>query len=354
LRTAPKILIPTAVLAVALLSLARFTPEVWPGQPYPPQWFGGARVAALLAQKRDPVHWDRTADFVMSGGGALKWRLLMPVIGHDLGLTSTQYLLLPWVGALWLLALAGKYSLENGGTPGRAAATVALVATSSCWFVPTGWLGQFDPFYLVALLVAAFSPSAVAVCAAGLLGPWVDERFLLMLPAVACLRWRLYPSWRWARVLALSVAPYLLVRLAALLSGDASVSGQYALQAPAFIHWLPWVSLGWAHGWRLGWLPIATCLVALVRDASPPRRWALAASLAAGLGAIAFLAFDASRSIAALVPFLVLGAARWRGTATLWLAAALNFALPAYQVSAIVTGSSAAPAVMPITCWLLR
>jgi hypothetical protein len=350
----PKVFTRFATFAVVLLSLARFTPEVWPGRPYPPQWFGGARVAALLAQKADPVRWDRTAEFIMSGGGALKWRLLPAVVGHDLDLTATQYLFLPWLGALWVLALAGKYALDLGGTPGQAAATVALVATSSCWFVPTGWLGQFDPFYLVALLAVAFSPSTVAVCAAGLLGPWVDERFLLMLPAVACLRWRLRPSRRWVQVLALAVAPYLLVRLAALLAGDTSVSGQFALQGPVFLRWLPWVPFGWAHGWRLGWLPIATCLAGLFQDAPPAWRWTLAASLAAGLGAVAFLAFDVSRSIAVMVPFLVLGTTQWRDTVVLWMAVALNFVLPAYQVSALVTGSSATPAIMPITSWLLR
>lgn len=284
------ILVLAVALAAALLSLARYTPEAWPGRPYPPQWFGAARVAPLLAQLADPVRWDRAPEFMATGGGVLRWRLLLPVAGHDLGLTPTQYLLLPWLGAIWMLLLVGRYAWALGGTPGRAAATVALVATSSCWFVPTGWLGQLDPFYLVALLAVAFSPSTVAVCAAGLLGPWVDERFLLILPAVACLRWRLRPSRGWVLALSLSLAPYLLVRLAALLNGDPSVSSHLALLGPALARYVSFVPVGWWFGWRAAWAPIVAAMVAVAgRGAAPGRGWLLGASLAAGLGAIAIL-----------------------------------------------------------------
>ena len=101
----------------------------------------------------------------------------------------------------------------------------------------------------------AFSPSTVAVCAAGLLGPWVDERFLLILPAVACLRWRLRPSRGWVLALSLSLAPYLLVRLAALLNGDPSVSSHLALLGPALARYVSFVPVGWWFGWRAAWAP---------------------------------------------------------------------------------------------------
>jgi hypothetical protein len=353
LRTVPKILVPAAAVAAALLSLARYTPEVWPGEPYPPVWFGAARVAPLLAQLKDPVHWDRTYEF--AGGGVLRWRLLFPVVGHDLGLTPTQYLLLPWLGAFWMLLLVGRHARTLGGSPARAAAAVALAATSSAWFVPTGWLGQFDPFYLVALLAVAFSPSTVAVCAAGLLGPWVDERFLLMLPACACLRWKLYPTRRWVLALALSLAPYLAVRLVALLVGDPSVSTHIALQGPAFPRYASFIPVGWWFGWRMAWALIVAAVVAATgRGAAPAQRWLLVTSLAAGLDAVALLAWDSSRSIAVLIPFMVLGAARWRDLRTLCALVALNFVLPAAHVSAVVSGASVTNALMPITSWLLR
>jgi len=352
------IVLVAAALAAALLSLVRYTPEVWPGGPYPlvgtsVAWLPVARVPSQLAQLRDPVHWDRAFEYRQ--GNSLRWRLLLPVVGHDLRLTPTQYFLLPWVGAFWLLALSGWYAYRASSSLPRAAAAVALTATFSTWFTATGWIGYMDPFYVGALLVVAFSPSQIALWGACLLAPWVDERFLLILPACWLLRVsRRGDVSRGAWLPMLGIAPYCLARLAALANGDYSVGAHVALQSESFNTYVAGVPLGWWHGFRAGWIPIAIALAAAWRALPGWRRPGLLLALGAGLGAVVCAAADTSRSIAVLLPFAVLGAALARPPWLVWVLAAANFLLPAAHVSGCGMANKPKVAVVPITCGLLR
>ena len=282
-----------------------------------------SRVPALLAQLKDPVNWDK-GRLTTSSENALRWRLLPPVVAGRLGLGPEAYLQAARWGALMLLMAAGWYA----GTAGRGAAVVILTATSSAWLWSWHCVGQFDWIYLLLLLWVSFSPLKILVLLAEIAGPWVDERFILALPAVWWLRRRLNLSGG-AWVLP-GLLPYLLARAAACAGGDLSVAHQLRLQAAQLSaeYWWHWLPVGWFMGWRLGWLLLAAAAAVAVGRGWLRRDPALLTAATLGFGAVTFLAWDSTRSAAMLLPFTV-AAVRKLPAFSLPLLAISNLALPA-------------------------
>lgn len=333
------------VVAASAFSLLRFAPRIWFGN-YARYSMGtteGARVPLLLAQLRDPVHWDcldwlgtNQVDSVLANGNALRWRLLVPVVGHALRPPPTAYLALPWAGVAALLALVARYAHLETRSVASTVALVSLATTSSAFFVGTGWL-CFDPFFVVGLVAFCLSPSTAVVLAACALGPWLDERFLLMLPAYACARWALFPDRRRQLRVVAAILPYVAARAGAMAMGDDSVATQLRFQtvdvASQLRYCVTYLPLGILEGFRAGW-PVLAAGTALLwsRCGGWAERLSLVAAAGAGLGATFFLAWDSSRSSAVLMPLLVLGSGRpWARRALPWLAAA-NLVLPAAHV----------------------
>jgi hypothetical protein len=328
-----------------IASLLRFAPRVWFGNytRYSMATTEGTRAPLLLAQLRNPVHWDRLdwlgtnqVDSVLANGNALRWRLLPPVVGRLLYLPPTLYLALPWAGVAALLGLVALYGYRETRDVTSAVALVSLATTSAPYFVGTGWL-SFDPFYVVGLVAFCLSPSTAVMLAACALAPWLDERFLLMLPACACARWALYPDRRRQLWAVAAILPYVAARLAALAMGDTSVATQVRFQtvglADELRYCATYLPLGLFEGFRAGW-PVLFAGAALLwsRCAGRAERLALGAAALAGLGATFFLAWDSSRSSAVFLPLLVLGCnVVWARRALPWLALA-NLALPAAHV----------------------
>lgn len=182
-----------------------------------------------------------------------------------------------------------------------------------------------------------FSPSTTIVAAVCVLTPWVDERFLLLLPAAAGVRWVLYPNRRrqlWALA---AVAPYAAARVSAVVLGDDSVSTQVALQTvrtPDEVRYLvTYLPLGIMEGFRAGWAVLLTGAAVLwTRCSGQAERTGLLATAVLGLGTTYFLAWDSSRSTAVLFPLLVLGSSDGRIRRWLPLLAAINLILPAAHV----------------------
>lgn len=350
-RLSTVLLLICGVLVIAGLSVLRYTPEVWFWRGIPIQWIGAARVPAIVAQFRDPIGWSTLA--MNSAEPALSWRLLLPLAGHSLHLTTQQYLALPWVGALWLLFLSGWYAWKLSGSWQRSVLAMAFVATSAPWFMATICLGQYEVFAWVALLGFAFSRSFLVAALACLLGPWIDERFLLILPLGAVLRARSGCAHWWQP--ALAILPYVLIRLGVTAMGsDQSVNHHLALQSAAFGGYIGAVPLGWWYGFRLAWIAIACAAILCWQTASRAERGVLLAG-GLGLAAIVFLAWDSTRSIAVLVGLVVFGTARWRWSLRLlWIALILNFLLPAAFVSSIVSPGQVNNVTLPITSFLAR
>jgi len=321
------------LLVVALISFIRITPKVWPWtwQSKVPVAFEVIRVRPLLRQLADPIHWDVGES--LTGGGvidnAMRWRLLAPTVGRMLHLTPLAYLFLPWGGWLLLLGVTvyfSRYQLKL--TCFQTGCLGVLVGTSVAAWLSMWTIGTFYAWWCGLLIVTIFTDSPAIAIGCCLLGPWIDERFVFILPVALVVRHHLKGIHAaWPGCLA-ALAPYLLIRLAALLNGDPSIGYQLTMQSAAFYGraLLP----GWWHGFRAGWLLIAVALVAVSKNASPTGRWVLWVMLAGYVIVISFLSWDATQNTAAFAPLLLVGAgclgagSRW----TLPVLTALNLVLP--------------------------
>jgi hypothetical protein len=323
------------VLAAILLSLVRYMPSTSvqlpsPGQPglIDGQIFTISRVEALQLQHQDPWVFLDGRNQETS-----RWRLLIPAVAHWLRVPTPIYLLCPRIGGALLVFVSAWLAWRGTRKVIPTLGIAALTATSAPFLVAMDWI-LFDPYLLLALLVFSYARSSTVVWAAAALGPWIDERFILILPAMAGLRWAreqkaFYPA-LWG------VLPYGLVRLTALALGDSSFGDQLKLQQIYNSYWPE----GCWYGFRAAWIPIIVGLGATgwaIRSrmgASALGLWI--ASLLTGLGAIMWLAYDTSRSIAVLLPFLIYGGivlSRLPGATLIILGSViLNFSLPCAHV----------------------
>ncbi len=283
----------------------------------------------------------------------IQWRLLFPLIGHVLRLPAPLFFGLAYFGCLAALGYLITLLRRRGtGWLETALATTAL-GGASWFFTSTGWLGYWDSWLALALLIVALTDSRRAVWAAFLWAPWVDERFIAAAPlALLC---RIVdrtlvspgrePAFNWRReigVPAALAAVFLVVRfgvLANLSAAGATPGGYFAgrhfLDAP-----ISRIVLGVWEGLRSGWF-FAVAAVALLWSR---RLWAMPAGLllavATGGLVVAGLvtAQDYSRSMTMVLPAAALGAVVWVRSAVSWrrsalgVCAAAGLILPAHHV----------------------
>jgi hypothetical protein len=321
-----RLLIPCTLLVVA--SLVRFAPTTKIDLPSKDhlgsivgRWSCIGVVDGMQKQYFDP--WVQFATDFHDG---LRWRILVPALAHWTHLPLSVYFLLPRIGGILVVFLVAGLVWRETKSEAAALCAAALAATSSAFFVAEDWI-RFDPFALIALLVYAFSPGPLVAFACAALGPWIDERFILILPAVAVLR--MSRQQKTVIPTLLGLAPYLALRFVFLFFGDLTVERQIRVQHL----FCPWFPVGWWEGFRLGWILIAAGVWFVARK----YQTLLPVALAAGLALIVWLAYDTSRSVAVLLPFIVTGAVALRARPRLLLACAiLNFALPAGHIIADV------------------
>lgn len=331
------------------LSVLAITPKLLPWRDNP-LVFETTKVASMIEQLEDPSGWDtkHLSDPEFNGIQTIRWRILPPVLGNALHLSPPVYLTLPWLALVALVGLVVHHALREGLMRVEALAVGVLTGTSSAFFSASCAVGYFDPFYLIPLLFVCFARSPVLVFGACLLGPWVDEKFLFMLPTCGLVRWSWQPQWRWVRQAALAIAPYCLMRLAALGMGDSSFSRQIDMQASMFPHYAPALPKGWWFGFRAGWVAVAVGGYAVYRLLDWRNRALLAASVFGAVGALSFLAWDTTRTIAMLLPLMLAGLPNPELRRALpWLALA-NLLLPAAYVWCGI------PVTVPLTTVLLR
>ncbi len=205
--------------------------------------------------------------------GAIQWRLLFPVIGRVLHLPAWMLFGLADVGCLVTLAYIATI-LRRHGLPlvQVAAATVALAA-SAWFFTSTGWLGYYDSWVVLGLLVLAFGDSRWTIWAACLWAPWIDERFVLGAPIAILCRYlggssrTRFDFKRDAAVPAALLAAFVVVRLGVLggRSGPNATPATYldaldAMRAP-----LSRMLFGAWAGLRAGWLFVVAAVVLIAR-----------------------------------------------------------------------------------------
>ncbi len=277
----------------------------------------------------------------------INWRLLFPIIGHYLHLPRWAFLSLPAIGCLLVLGYVAVLIGREARSWWPAIAASVLVATTSWFFVSTGWLAYFDSWYVLGLLVAAFAPSKIAASLACLLTPWVDERFVITLPLVVVVRdiyFRTNETGPRARLRSdgllffLLVAPYCVVRLLALVTTQDPGSAIHLREHLATKH-DPWLlAFGLWAGLRALWVFVVLAPILLVAKGRPAAAALFVLATAVSLALNVPLAHDLSRSASTMVPAAVLGIVllvRWRPGFAIWpLATALAFNLftPAWHV----------------------
>ena len=327
------LLLAGATLLAVALSVLAITPKLVPWREHP-LVYETTKVEPMTAQLVDPTGWEKIyltqADF--NGIQAIRWRLLPPVLGNVLGMSPHVYFTQPWLGLLVLVALSMHYALGRDATWLESLGLGVLIGTSSAFFSASCAVGYFDPLYIIPLLVVCYTPSPVLLLAACLAGPWVDEKFLFMLPACGLVRWSWKPETRWIWYAVAGIAPYCLMRVVALAMGDSSFSRQISMQGAMFWNYAPALPAGWWYGFRTGWVLILAGLWFTTRRLEPRLRWLLPAALVAAIGSISFFAWDTTRSIAMLLPLMLLGlqSGPWRKIVP--GLALLNLFLPAAYV----------------------
>jgi Tetratricopeptide repeat len=246
----------------------------------------------------------------------INWRLLFPILGHLLHLPRWAFLALPSVGCLLVLGYVAHLVRREGGTRWSAIMATALCATTSWFFVSTGWLAYFDSWYVLGLLVATFSRSRYSAAAACLLAPWIDERFVLALPLVVTIRGvsagtldgGISERFRSEGMLFFALmVPYCSLRLLALATAQDLGSAAHLRNHFATVHHAGEVIFGLWSGLRSFWLFVMAAPVLLVSRGRMVQAGLLVLLVVATVAASVSIATDLSRATSTVIPAAVLG-----------------------------------------------
>lgn len=283
----------------------------------------------------------------------VQWRWLFPLICHYLYFPQWLFLAVPAMGCLLNLLLVEHIAYKETGDRLQTWGITLLGATTSWFFVSTGWLCYFDSWYVFGLLVVAFLPTRRSIIWPCLLTPWVDERFVLALPVALLVRGIYFQdkeeySWRkwWSEVVVAVavIVPYLIVRK--LMSQFGADHSAVVINPRAMYgqeHAIRNVFFGMWHGFRAMWIYVGLLFWLLYRYKN--RLLGIAVPLVAlGLFIVTIcLAGDISRIVSMFFPLPVLGIILgWKYRrefirATLPIALAMNLFLPARHVMASFT-----------------
>jgi hypothetical protein len=292
---------------------------------------------------------------------AIQWRLLFPLIGHVLNLPASWFFALAHVGGVLVLGFVVSVLRRNGFGFNLAAAAALIFGAADWFFATTGWLGYFDSWVVLALLIVAFARSSWAVWFACAWAPWIDERFVLGAPLALLCRYlapagaNTQPAFR--RDLAIAGAllgAFVVVRLGLLAGHSAAGATPGGYLAKLDFAGVPAerVALGLWEGVRAGWIFVLAGIVLLGRQSAavdaaaaasprpPASRWRLALALVIAAITIVGLrtAQDFGRSMMFISPAVLFGfiiAQRSLGTALrplLYGGALATLVLPAHHV----------------------
>jgi len=287
----------------------------------------------------------------------VQWRLLMPAIGHYLGLAPEIVLGLSPLGCVLVLAVLISQGRARGGSFTECS-FLAIVAGAGAWFfTSTGWLGYYDAWLVLGLWIVAWAKGRWTLWLACALTPWVDERFVIGFPLALLVRWiasgvasstalslRGLAHWlvREARVALLIVGGWAVIRLWLAGRLDSQSLGDYRQAVDAGVPAWRFVFGSW-EGLRVGWIPVLLAVPFLMN-----RKQILAGILLAlGIGATTLVGLatsnDLSRSAALALPVLPLGwdflraTTRWTRWRVAPLLAAASLLFPAHHVISTFT-----------------
>src|SRR5688572_14101949 len=167
----------------------------------------------------------------------IRWRLLMPALGHFLHLPGWLVLSLAHFGSLFfIVTLVALCVHQTAVRPGYEGMCFGIVAGATApFFTSMGLLGYYDAWLALALLGVSFARPRWIVFIACILAPWIDERFVIGLPLALCVRWIRYNGgnrspWQWFKQEAIVpfviVAGYTMFRLGLGGSGSSQTVGE--------------------------------------------------------------------------------------------------------------------------------
>lgn len=261
--------------------------------------------------------WTRGLNFLAQLAGtptdmvepALRHRFLPIIVAKLLGLSGFSAFAIGWLGVLPLLTYVYFRARALSGNERVAVSVVLLFASTSSVITTFGWLGIFDSWWVLGLLVLALDPSYKMIAVASFLTPWVDERFLIGIPIAFLTRWlvtriTLGQAKKYMASIALSLIPYFAWRLYSYLGLPSDASSRFIS-----VDFLQWVSMG-PHGWwmayRLSWAFLVASVV-LPNASKIKPVYILAVFIPVAFFALATAA-DVSRSAMVAAPLLFSGA----------------------------------------------
>jgi hypothetical protein len=329
------------VLAALAVVMLFYPPRLYLLVGMNPHCFDWNRGFNFVAQCQDP--------FYPKEEPALRWRLLPALIGHYVLRRNLEMLLM--IGPLGVVAVLSYLTVILERHAGRLCSFlgVVLLATTSAILTACDWLGINDPWAWLGVLVVAFSLRRWPLVAACILGPWIDERFILALPLAVLIRCRDKSPrelFKTALLAGLILAPYVLARLIVVAQGGSPDAGFLRGTLTICGRWMPFMPLAWWLGYRVLWAGMVLALAELGRGA-------IAITLGTLL-VVGTLAADLTKSVAVIFPLAVLAVLivcrRWPRHAPLILTAALGVQLllpDAHIVDLYVTPVLPLPFVLP-------
>jgi hypothetical protein len=247
----------------------------------------------------------------------VRWRLLIPLLGHYLGMPAGAVLGLSHLGCVLVLVAIVRLARARGFSWFESGMLAVVVGASGWFFVSTGWLGYYDSFLVLGLLTVAYAVRRWPVWLACILTPWIDERFIIGVPLALLVRWigtadppspRTLGTWLLREVLIPGALASAYVGLRFALAGRAGSQTfiEYWRSLDANIPLWRYTFGAW-EGLRAGWGLVILAVFALVTRraifAGALLALCIAATLLAGLAS----ADDLSRAATIVVPVVPLG-----------------------------------------------
>jgi hypothetical protein len=290
-----------AAFLIALISLAAsacfFAPRLWLMDHYQPGTFQWDRAHTYLLQVENPFRSDIE--------NVMRWRLLPALLAHLARLPGKVPLVIPWLGLIAATTYVARVLQRHCAAWRFVLGGTLLFATTSAVIVPIQWYGMNDPWVWLGLFVIAFARSPIALVAACLLCPWVDERFIIGVPLAwtgRCVYNNEPLISRTALLLVIALMLYAALRLGITSYFGIRTEGTHlARLLPQMPVSAKYGYLGWWMGLRAAWAPIAFLFLTVQRP------YVLAAVFLLTAAVTIALTEDQSRSAAIVVPIVILG-----------------------------------------------
>ena len=271
------------------------------------------RAVDTLRQLDDP-----SVEITGRSNRVINWRLLFPILGHYLHFPPWLFLALPHIGCLLTLMYVALLALRETRSRWYAFLISMICGATPWFFVSTGWLTYFDSFLVLGLLIAAFSPSRLAIALACLAVPWIDERIVLAIPLCVVVRLayvyqlesRHLRTWL-AEVLLIGclIVPYIAFRLAYSAGTDTGLAS-YIARVKLLMMEVPLHRFleGLWSGYRAAWVfPVAFLVLTWSERRLVASLFVVTTTVGTTVLAL-ILAEDLSRNLMMLIPAVVAGA----------------------------------------------